>query len=189
MFNKLLENVLTRRECEYIIHKGLGSDLKPLTTTKFENGKIVTTKVESYLNKRRGSYFINNDLNDSVLKTLSNKIVNTLNEIPPFNGVNYTDVKKYTFNEYSQNDFLGWHADLHEMKLGATSTIIIQLNDNYEGGDVLYKINGEILSVPKIQGSIFIFDSNIEHCVSEVESGNRYSMNSWPSSIIKKQLF
>ena len=37
-------------------------------------------------------------------------------------------------------------------------------------------------------GSIFIFDSNIDHNVNVVESGVRYSMNAWPSSKIKKGL-
>ena len=189
MFNKLLENVLTKDECDYIIQMGLNSDLKSLTTAKFENGKVVTTDVDAYKNKRRGSYFVNGELDDIILSSLSIKILDTLSQIKPFNGVQYTDIKKYTFNEYSEGDFLGWHSDLHEIQLGATTTIIVQLNDDYVGGGILYKISGEILKVPKKMGSLFIFDSNIEHSISEMKNGTRYSMNSWPSSLIKKQLF
>ena len=189
MFNKLLENILTKNECDYIIQMGLNSDLKSLTTTKFENGKVVTTDVDIYKNKRRGSYFVNGNLDDSILSSLSIKILGILGQITPFNGIQYTDIKKYTFNEYNEGDFLDWHSDLHEIQLGATTTIIVQLNDDYVGGDILYKISGEILKVPKKAGSLFIFDSNIEHSISEMENGVRYSMNTWPSSLIKKQLF
>jgi PKHD-type hydroxylase len=189
MFNKFLENVLTEDECDSIIKMGLSSELKSLTTTKFQNGKAVMVDVDTYKNKRRGSYFVNKDLDNKVLSTLSDNILRILNDYKPFNGVEYNGVSKYTFNEYSEGDFLGWHADLHEIQFGATSTIIVQLNDDYEGGDILYKINDEILSVPKSRGSVFIFDSNLEHSISEITNGMRYSMNCWPTSIIKKQLF
>jgi len=34
--------------------------------------------------------------------------------------------------------------------------------------------------LPKKQGSIFIFDSNIFHGVKKLNDGQRYSLNCWP---------
>ena len=62
------------------------------------------------------------------------------------------------------------------------------MNDQYEDGDVKYIVNEIEHSVPKKEGSVFIFDSNIVHSVKEITSGVRYSINVWHSKIIKKSL-
>jgi predicted 2-oxoglutarate/Fe(II)-dependent dioxygenase YbiX len=62
------------------------------------------------------------------------------------------------------------------------------LNDDYDGGEIMYVVEGFEYSVPKKQGSIFIFDSNILHSVNKVNSGFRYSLNVWPSKIDKKSI-
>jgi hypothetical protein len=189
MFTKFIENFLTDDLCDRLIQMGLETELVTMTSAKIVNGKVVgDSKVNLYDNKRRGSYFDGDILNDKPFLDITNKLINTINELKPFNGIEYTGISKYTFNEYSSGDFLNWHKDSHEVIYGATSTIIIQLNDNYIGGEVLYKIDNETFTIPKKKGSIFVFDSNIEHSVSELKSGIRYSMNVWPESKIKKVL-
>jgi predicted 2-oxoglutarate/Fe(II)-dependent dioxygenase YbiX len=42
--------------------------------------------------------------------------------------------------------------------------------------------------VEKKQGSVFIFDSNIQHSVDKVTFGERFSLNVWPRKKIKKSL-
>jgi predicted 2-oxoglutarate/Fe(II)-dependent dioxygenase YbiX len=189
MFNIFIENFLSDELCDSLIQLGLHTELQVMTSAKIVNGKVIgDSKVNLYDNKRRGSYFDGDILNDKLFLELTDKLINTINQLKPFNGIEYTDISKYTFNEYGSGDFLNWHKDSHEVIYGATSTIIIQLNDNYSGGDVLYKIDNETFTIPKKKGSIFVFDSNIEHSVSKLESGIRYSMNAWPESKIKKML-
>ena len=51
-----------------------------------------------------------------------------------------------------------------------------------------YSINEIEYTVNKKQGSIFVFDSNLLHSVNTITNGLRYSINVWPSKIIKKSL-
>jgi predicted 2-oxoglutarate/Fe(II)-dependent dioxygenase YbiX len=110
------------------------------------------------------------------------------NELNPYNGIVYNGVPKYSFNRYGVGDFLDYHSDNHEILNGATITFVIQLNDDYDDGDLKYSINEVEYTVNKKQGSIFVFDSNLLHSVNTITNGLRYSINVWPSKIIKKSL-
>ena len=189
MFTLLIEDVLSKDECELLIQRGLQTDLQVMYSSKIVNGKILDDNILKLDdNKRSGSYFFEDEMKENMFVNLTHKLISLVNSIKIFNGIEYISIPKYTFNQYSEGDFLNWHPDTHEIMNGATATIIIQLNDNYEGGEVMYKVSDIEYNVPKKAGSIFIFDSNIEHNVNVVESGIRYSMNAWPSSKIKKAL-
>jgi hypothetical protein len=188
MFYKFIENLLTKEECEFIISTGKDNGLSKMKSSKIVNGVITEEGIEYNGNQRMGGYFTDTILLDSHIKSISDKILSISNQLNPFNGVTYTSIPKYSFNRYSDGDFLEWHEDKHEIINGATITHIIQLNDNYDGGLVKYIINKVEYSVPKSMGSVFIFDSNISHSVDKIESGIRYSLNVWPSSIKKVSL-
>lgn len=182
MFTKFVENFLMEDECDNIIKLGESIGLEKMLSTKIVDGKIIAQGIEYSENKRMGGYFIGETLENDILKKLTNKVVGISNAIKPFNSIEYTNVPKYSFNRYSDGDFLDWHEDRHEVLLGATITFIIQLNSNYKEGYVRYIIDGIEYKVPKIKGSAFIFDSNILHSVDKIASGNRYSLNVWPNS-------
>jgi hypothetical protein len=189
MYHLLIEDFLTTGECNFLIERGLSENLIEMKSTKIVNGVVIDENItDTYNNRRKGTYFVNEALLEDKLKDLTTKLLNKINELKILNGIQYDGVPKYSFNEYSKDDFLNWHKDSHEIMYGATITIIIQLNDNYEGGEVMYRINDIEYKVPKKQGSIFIFDSNLEHCVDKIGSGLRYSMNVWPSKKVKKGL-
>jgi Rps23 Pro-64 3,4-dihydroxylase Tpa1-like proline 4-hydroxylase len=189
MFTLLIEDVLNKDECELLIQRGLQTDLQVMYSSKIVNGKILDDNILKLDdNKRRGSYFFEDEMKENMFVNLTHTLISLVNSIKIFNGIEYISIPKYTFNQYGEGDFLNWHPDTHEIMNGATATIIIQLNDNYEGGEVMYRLSDIEYNVPKKAGSIFIFDSNIEHNVNIVESGIRYSMNAWPSSKIKKGL-
>jgi Rps23 Pro-64 3,4-dihydroxylase Tpa1-like proline 4-hydroxylase len=188
MFYKFIENFLSKEECDFIISTGEDNGLHQMKSATIVNGVAVETDSDWDGNKRMGGYFKDDILLDSRIKNISDKILSISNEINPFNGIKYTSIPKYSFNRYSTGDFLDWHKDAYEIIDGATITLIIQLNDNYEGGLVKYNINKKTHSVPKVLGSVFIFDSNILHSVDTIQSGLRYSLNAWPSSIKKFNL-
>jgi|LakMenEpi03Aug12_release.lakeMendotaPanAssembly.Ray.scaffolds.fasta_scaffold50297_4 predicted 2-oxoglutarate/Fe(II)-dependent dioxygenase YbiX len=182
MFNKFIENFLTIDECDYLISLGKSMELKKMQSAIVKNGKLVEDFIEYSGNKRTGGYFTNELLDNPIVKSMSNNIILLSNALKPCKGIDYTKIKYYSFNRYTSGDFLDWHADSHEILEGATITFILQLNDNYDGGDVKYIINEIEYKLPKKIGSVFVFDSQIQHSVSNVESGFRYSLNVWPSS-------
>lgn len=188
MFTKYVEGFLTKDECEEIIQLGKSSELLRMKSSRFVNGKLVEQNVEYDNNKRTGCYFIGDTLDAPILKNLSKKIIELSNQINPFNGVTYEDIVSYSFNQYCEGDFLDWHSDNHEVLNGATITYIVQLNDDYTDGYVKYMLNEDEHFVEKKQGSVFIFDSNIQHSVDKVTFGERFSLNVWPRKKIKKSL-
>lgn len=188
MFTKYIENFLTKEECQSIIDIGNSTELIQMKSSRFVNGKLVSKNLEYRGNKRMGSYFTDELLDLPILKSLSDKILILSNELNPYNGIRYNGIPKYSFNRYGEGDFLDWHSDSHEILNGATITFVIQLNDDYEGGDVMYSLNEIEHSINKKQGSIFVFDSNLLHSVNTITSGLRYSINVWPSKEIKKSL-
>jgi hypothetical protein len=78
--------------------------------------------------------------------------------------------------------FAGDHADNAELDGTPNAwqdnklVTIIYLNDNYEGGNLTFRDHG--LSIAPEQGSMGVFDVGIDnvHGVSEVTSGERYTM-------------
>ena len=188
MFIKYIENFLTEEECKSIIELGNSTELIQMKSSRFANGKLIDDNYEWEGNKRMGCNFTDELLNLPTLKTLTDKIVNLSNELKPYKGIIYNEVSKYSFNRYGDGDFLDWHSDSHAILNGATITYIIQLNNDYDGGEVQYSINDEVVSIEKKQGSIFVFDSNTPHSVNNVINGIRYSLNVWPSKVIKKSL-
>jgi len=188
MFTKFIEEFLSKEECDYLIKLGESKNLIDMKSSKFLNEKMINQNLEYVGNKRKGCYFINETLEDEFIISLTNKIITISNNTTPFKSIKYENVLKYSFNKYSNGDFLNWHEDKHEIMGGATITIILQLNDNYEGGYVKYLIDGVENTLPKKRGSIFLFDSNISHFVDVIELGNRYSINAWPTSIKSKTL-
>lgn len=188
MFTKYIENFLTEEECKSIIDLGNSTELTQMKSSRFVNGKLVDENLEYDGNKRMGSYFTDKLLDLPILKSLTDKIITLSNELNPYNGIVYNGVPKYSFNRYGVGDFLDYHSDNHEILNGATITFVIQLNDDYDGGDVKYLINEVEYSVNKKRGSVFVFDSNLLHSVDTITNGLRYSVNVWPSKLIKKSL-
>ena len=59
-------------------------------------------------------------------------------------------------------------------------SVVIQLNDSYEGADLLYKdANDVVTTFERGIGNMFMFNSSIEHKVTPVKKGIRYSLVTW----------
>ena len=85
------------------------------------------------------------------------------------------------FTEYQKDGHYTWHED------GAPNafserycSLVIQLNDEYNGGELLYKLDDGIeLQFEKGLGNLYIFTSSILHCVKPITNGERYSIVNW----------
>jgi len=159
MYTNLIENFLTVEECDFIINQ-----------YKFNSQPVFnsTNVIE------RRCMFV-----ESIQFDIKNKIINKLNELNIFDK-QYTNIQYFVFNSYESENELELHPDSSEVARGGTVTIVIQLNENYDGGDFYYSLNEVETMLPKKQGSIFIFDSNIFHGVKKLNDGQRYSLNCWP---------
>lgn len=86
--------------------------------------------------------------------------------------------------KYAEGDFFDWHLDFGA---GESSTrklsITVQLSDpdEYEGGDLQFMINQEIVTTPREKGTIVVFPSFIMHRVTPITKGTRQSIVGWVS--------
>ena len=178
MFTLFKDNFLTKKECEEILLFGNSLELKE-SETHSKNGSVKNSRI----NKRHLTF-----IPTIHFPVLEKKILNFINELHLYKNSTYIGIQYFAFNKYEPGDFLKYHSDGHAIQnLGATITFIFQLNDDYDGGDIVYKINDIEYTIPKKQGSVFIFDSNIEHQINEITDGVRYSLNCWPFLKIEKK--
>ena len=177
-----IKNFLNNKECDSIIELSDNIGFKSAETTN-ESGIIKNLD----FNKREIAY-IKSDKFNEVFKNLSNNVLNKINSLTIFKGLKYDNIGNYSFNKYSTNDFLNYHNDFHEIEFGATITVVLELSNNYDGGEFCYIYDDEEIQFKKGKGSIYIFDSNMLHKVNPITSGIRYSINCWPKYSIKKTL-
>jgi PKHD-type hydroxylase len=96
--------------------------------------------------------------------------------------LDYED-SQFQFTEYNPGDHFGWHKDVVGHKItdyDRYCSLVIQLNDEYEEGDLQIKDDqNQTLVVEKGIGNLILFLSNIEHKVVPVKSGIRYTLVNW----------
>ena len=86
--------------------------------------------------------------------------------------------------KYVEGDLFDWHldfgvGDVSNRKLSIT----VQLSDpdEYEGGDLQFMINTNVVSAPREKGTIIVFPSFSMHRVTEITKGVRQSIVGWVS--------
>jgi len=91
--------------------------------------------------------------------------------------INQIDLLKYT---------KGGKYEVHTDNFTVTPrslSVIINLNDNYEGGDLVFtdQKNKEIKRIKLDKGSIVFFPSNFlyPHAIENIKKGTRYSIVAW----------
>jgi hypothetical protein len=76
------------------------------------------------------------------------------------------------FHKFVRGDWFGKHNDVRDERVFAVGVL---LNDNFEGGDFkLYNPNEIVLN--KIAGNTYIFDVGVEHEITPILNGERYSL-------------
>lgn len=79
---------------------------------------------------------------------------------------------KIHFHKFVTGDWFGRHNDAIDNRMYAVGVL---LNENFEGGDFkLYNPNEYTLN--KTVGNAYIFESKIEHEITPILSGERYSL-------------
>ena len=80
--------------------------------------------------------------------------------------------KTIHFHKFIKGDWFGKHNDIRDRRLYAVGVL---LNDNFEGGDFkLYDSSETIIN--KQTGNTYIFDVKIDHEITPILNGERYSL-------------
>ena len=164
-----IENFLSESQCEQIIKE-------------FNNLLVKAETIGSHKSARKSLVrFVEID-------SVHKKILDTINGLISLKNFYIEKNEDIQFTKYEIGDYFDWHTDTTyksnnqlDIIKNRTYSIVIQLNDEYEGGDFLYEdINTkEIKSIKKQKGSIFLFNSSIRHKVDTITKGTRYSLVTW----------
>lgn len=165
-----IEKFLTEEECLEILKKYKSElNLSP--------AKIIGSEIS---NRRKSSVaFIEG------IEKIDEKLKSLLRDLIKIKGFEVTGLGPYQFTEYKTGDYYDWHIDssTEEGYSDRFCSIVIQINDEYEGGYLQLKDESgdNTIQLDKGVGRMYIFYSNIRHRVMPVTSGVRYSLVNWIS--------
>jgi PKHD-type hydroxylase len=92
-----------------------------------------------------------------------------------------TNNEAVQFAEYGVEQHYTWHCDTFVLSGQPTDrkiTVVCLLNEDFEGGDFEVRLNS-VYKAPLKKGSIIAFPSILDHRVTPVLSGTRYSATAW----------
>ena len=166
-----IKNFLSNEECSDILLKYKAElNLKPAEVA----GNKVTDKRKSSV------AFING------IEVIDERLKNLLKNLIQIKGFEVTGLGPYQFTEYKVGEYYDWHTDsspTDDLYKDRFCSIVIQLNDAYDGGYLQLKDESgdNTIQLDKGIGTMYIFYSNIRHRVMPVTNGVRYSLVNWVS--------
>jgi hypothetical protein len=80
--------------------------------------------------------------------------------------------KTIHFHKFTKGDWFGKHNDIRDDRVFAVGVL---LNDNFDGGDFKLYNPGEV-KLDKVTGNTYIFDVKINHEITPILEGERYSL-------------
>ena len=103
-----------------------------------------------------------------------------------FPRIETTRLSQVEFLKYEKNQKYDYHVDGFGEKIPRTLSLILNLNEGYKGGDLVFayqNLKEEMKRVKLKKGSIVMFPSNYlyPHRIEPIIEGTRYSIVSWLS--------
>lgn len=167
MFIKTLKQFLTKEECNSIIKECSKLNLKVAQVGAEFSG--------DELKSLRDSNIVMVDID-----WIKTKLESVLKNEIQFKGYELDEIEKFQFTKYVNDGHYDWHTDTGLNFEYRFCSIVIQLNDEYNGGELLYKnYDSTEIQFEKGIGNLFIFSSSTEHKVNPISQGVRYSLVSW----------
>jgi PKHD-type hydroxylase len=124
--------------------------------------------------------FIKPGINDWIYDRLSQACIQTNTNRYKFDITGFQT--ELQLANYSNKDFFDWHMDFGAGDISNRKlSITVQLSDpaEYEGGDLQFMINQNIVNAPKEKGTAIIFPSFALHRVTPITKGSRKSIVGW----------
>jgi len=171
---KSIPNLLTKEECDLI----LNFSIENLT---LEQAGVVGGNTSSPdIRKSNVAFYPYYKKFPFILE----KISLLINENIAIKGYDLDyEESKFQFTEYNIGEYYGWHKDITGKEISQKKrycSLVIQLNDGYENGDLELKLSDtDLIKVEKGIGNVILFLSDIEHRVTAVTDGVRYTLVNW----------
>ena len=166
MFIRTVKHFLTKEECDSIVEEFSKSNL--------ETAGIGANFIGEELKRIRDSQVILTNID-----WVKSKLKSFLKTELQFKGYELDEIEKFQFTKYTNGGHYDWHTDTGLNFGNRFCSIVIQLNDYYKGGELLYKKNSTEIKFEEGIGNLFIFNSSLEHKVNPITFGTRYSLVSW----------
>mgnify|MGYP000400657182 CR=1 FL=1 len=174
---KTIPNLFTKEECDLVLKFSL-ENLTLNTAETTGNNQSNYDKINH--RKSNVAFYPYYEKFPFLLEKIS-KLINDNISVKGFD-LDYDDTQ-FQFTEYKIGDYFEWHTDNNGKQITQCDrycSLVIQLNDDYEEGDLELKLSEDsTMVVEKGVGNTIIFLSNIEHRVTPVEKGNRYTLVNW----------
>ena len=113
---------------------------------------------------------------------LTEILINNIN----LRGFNASGLGYFQFTEYKIGEYYHWHIDSGLTFPDRFYSTVIQLNDDYTGGELEVKEDNEVNTLTRGIGNLYMFPSNYIHRVKPISTGIRYSLVNWVK-VIKKE--
>lgn len=165
-FIKTVTNFLTPVECKGIIDK-------------FSNSKLSTAEIGSNLTGDALKKVRISDIIFVEIDSIKRKLEIFLRNEIKMKGFELDSIENFQFTKYGIGGHYDWHTDTGINFEERFCSVVIQLNDEYIGGELQYKNDNDIILFESGIGNMFIFNSSIEHKVNPVIEGVRYSLVTW----------
>jgi predicted 2-oxoglutarate/Fe(II)-dependent dioxygenase YbiX len=168
-FIKTIKHFLSEDECKKIVDENSIKDL--------EEGLVSGDLSGKDLKKIRDTKIIRIEI-----PYIKERLEILLREEIKIKGCELNDITSFQFTKYDVNGHYDWHTDsgyggIYENRF---CTIVIQLNNDYDGGKLLYReFDSDEVAFEGGIGNLYIFNSNLSHKVTTVTSGNRFTLVSW----------
>jgi PKHD-type hydroxylase len=171
----IFEDFLSPEECDFILNKCKSE----LTLSDAEVYRGGSNTISTKKNRKSSIGWV------SDLGFLNERLTKKLRETFNINGMEVTGLGDFQFTEYKEGEYFDWHTDSTDVIYRDRFTsIVIQLNDTYEGGVLEIKNpNKEIVPIENKIGTLYIFNSRLFHRVTPVIEGIRYSLVNWVSLV------
>lgn len=167
---KTIKNFISKSECSTIIKENIKNELINATVG-------IKRELKESIRKSQ-IQFIDNEY-------IKNKLISELKNIIFLKGFNVAVVNQFQFTKYSTNGYYDWHMDYnadHDRFSRRFFSAVIQLNDEYEGGELMYRdLDGNEYIFEKGIGNLYVFNSSVYHKVSPISKGERFSLVNWLS--------
>jgi len=165
--------------------------IKQSRTTPLSSGKVGEKEAVEKKDRTSKVRFINDDS----LFSLIGDFIRQANKNANWN-FQWDWIEPVQFTSYSKKGFYGWHADGFDEPLKKPNpnfngkirklSFILQLTDpkKYTGGELRFSFPGVNKNIHKPknflpQGSIIIFPSFVQHEITPIKTGKRYSLVAW----------
>ena len=174
--HKVIPKLLTKEECDLVLKFSLENLTLNTATILIDDASYDHTNHR----KSNVAFYPYYEKFPFILEKIS-KLINDNISVKGFD-LDYNDTR-FQFTEYKIGDYFEWHTDSNGKDFTQCDrycSLVIQLNDEYKGGDLELKLSEDsTIIVEKGTGNTIIFLSNIEHRVTSVEKGNRYTLVNW----------